>query len=141
MTSTSRRSLETRKGAYVDSVTLMQVSKRVAGLPGVRSALVAMATDLNLEVIGGMGFELPGDLGTNDLLIAIRAADDDGVAAGRAALEAAFAALRGGGRGAARDGGELPARTLGRAVLRVRYPFLLRLVACKAARISRRPWP
>ena len=26
------RSVETRKGAYVDSVTLMQVSKRVAAL-------------------------------------------------------------------------------------------------------------
>ena len=29
---TVRRSLETRRGSYVDSVTLMQVSKRVGGL-------------------------------------------------------------------------------------------------------------
>ena len=34
------RSLETRRGTYVDSVTLMQVSKRVGALPGVRAALV-----------------------------------------------------------------------------------------------------
>ena len=33
------RALETRKGAYVDSVTLMQVSKRVGALDGVHAAL------------------------------------------------------------------------------------------------------
>ena len=35
------RSVQVRRGAYVDSVTLMQVSRRVGALDGVASALVA----------------------------------------------------------------------------------------------------
>jgi FdrA protein len=108
--------VEVRRGAYQDSVSLMQVSRQVAAADGVEAAQVAMATDLNLEVIRGMGFELPGDLGPNDLLIAIRAGSDAGVTAGRAALEDALLALRGTGASAGGFGEALPPRTLGRAV-------------------------
>ena len=86
------RSLETRKGAYVDSVTLMQVSKRVAGLDGVRAALVAMATDLNLELAAGMGFELPAGLSGNEMLVALEADSEDALAAARAEVDAALSA-------------------------------------------------
>ncbi len=60
-TTRSRRMkhVEVRKGSYVDSVSLMQVSRRVADLDGVTAALVAMATDLNLELADGMGFDVP----------------------------------------------------------------------------------
>ena len=51
------RSVQLRRGTYVDSVTLMQVSRRVAAVDGVTSALVAMATELNLDLAAGMGFE------------------------------------------------------------------------------------
>ena len=51
--------VELRTGAYFDSVTLMQVSRTVAAAPGVEAAQVAMATELNLEVIRGMGFDVP----------------------------------------------------------------------------------
>ena len=51
--------VELRTGAYLDSVTLMQVSRTVAAAPGVEAAQVAMATELNLEVIRGMGFDVP----------------------------------------------------------------------------------
>ena len=108
--------LELRGGAYYDSVSLMQVSRQVAGAPGVAAAQVAMATELNLAVIGGMGFSVPDGAQPNDLVVAIRADDDEGVASGLAALDTALAALKSAG---SRSGGfgEAPApRTLGRAV-------------------------
>jgi FdrA protein len=86
------RSLETRKGAYVDSVTLMQVSKRVAELHDVSAALVAMASDLNLELAAGMGFEVPAGLTGNEMIVALEAASDEALAAARAEVDAALAA-------------------------------------------------
>lgn len=74
---TTARSLQTRRGSYVDSVTLMQVSKRVASLPGVRSALVAMATDLNLDLAVGMGFRTPAGVSPNEMIVALEADSDD----------------------------------------------------------------
>lgn len=108
--------LEVRSGAYYDSVSLMQVSRQVAGASGVSAAQVAMATELNLEVIAGMGFSVPQGVQPNELVVAVRADDGDGVAAGLAALDGALAGLRSAGTGSG-GFGEAPApRTLGRAV-------------------------
>jgi FdrA protein len=63
-----------RRGLYQDSVALMQLSRDVGASTGVTAALVAMATDLNLDVLTAMGFQLPDDLDSaNELVIAIRA--------------------------------------------------------------------
>lgn len=105
--------LDVRRGAYHDSVTLMQVSRRVGDVDGVSSALVAMGTELNLEVLAGMGFAAP-DAGPNDLVVAIRATDDDGIRAALAELEAALAA--GSGGGPRRFGTGPPPRTVRDAV-------------------------
>ncbi|WP_353354947.1 DUF1116 domain-containing protein [Intrasporangium sp. DVR] len=108
--------VEIRTGAYYDSVSLMQVSQTVAAAPGVDAAQVAMATELNLGVLRGMGFDVPA-AGPNDLVVAIRG-DDAGIAAGRAALDEALAALR---SVATQAGGfgEAPApRTLGATIRR-----------------------
>lgn len=78
--------VELRRGAYADSVTLLQVSRDVAALPGVSRAQVAMATPLNLEVLAGMGFDVPPST-PNDLVVALEADDVD------AALTAVDAAL------------------------------------------------
>jgi succinyl-CoA synthetase alpha subunit len=110
--------VELRRGAYHDSVSLMQVSRDVAGATGVQAAQVAMATELNLDVVRGMGFEVPDDASPNDLLVAIRAADDDGLAAGLAALDDALAALRSSAGVGGGFGDEPAPRTLGRAVRR-----------------------
>ena len=67
--------VELHRGAYHDSVSLMQVSRTVAGTPGVTAAQVAMATELNVDVLRGMGFDVPGEAGPNDLVVALRAAD------------------------------------------------------------------
>jgi FdrA protein len=88
--------LETRSGAYHDSVTLMQVSRRVADAAGVTSALVAMGTELNLDVLAGMGFAAPA-AGPNDLVVAIRAETDEARDTALTELEAALAAGSGHG--------------------------------------------
>jgi FdrA protein len=95
--------LDVRRGVYADSVSLMQVSRSVADTPGVDKALVAMATELNLDLLTGMGFDTP-DAGPNDLLVAIRADDDDALRAALAALDTALAASQGGGDASFGDG-------------------------------------
>jgi succinyl-CoA synthetase alpha subunit len=67
--------VERRTGTYVDSVSLMQVSRAAATAPGVDAAQVAMATELNLEVIRSMGFDVP-EGSPNDLLVAVRGSDE-----------------------------------------------------------------
>jgi FdrA protein len=106
--------VEVRPGAYFDSVSLMQVSRAVSGVAGVQAAQVAMGTDLNLEVLSGMGFLVPDGAGPNDLLVAIRADDESALAAARAAVQVELA---GGGRAAtAPEGGRsIPARTIAAA--------------------------
>ena len=111
--------VELRTGAYFDSVTLMQVSRTVAAAPGVEAAQVAMATELNLEVIRGMGFECRTRRRTTSSWRS--AGDEAGIAAGQAALEAALAQSRSAaqrsrgfgealrpGRSAARSSGPAP---------------------------------
>jgi FdrA protein len=84
------RRVEVRRGSYVDSVALMQVSRRVAGLDGVRAALVAMATDLNLELAVGMGFEVP-DTSPNEMLVAVEADSDEACDRALGEVDAALA--------------------------------------------------
>ena len=84
--------MQARSGAYADSVALMQVSRTVTNSPGVHTALVAMATELNLGLLDGMGFTRPADVGPNDLLVAIRADDDAALAGGVALVAEALAA-------------------------------------------------
>lgn len=69
------RHLEVRPGCYRDSVRLMQLSREVAGEPGVAQALVAMATELNLDLLAGLGFPRPPEAGPDDLVVAVAVAD------------------------------------------------------------------
>ncbi|MGN6331530.1 MAG: FdrA family protein [Motilibacteraceae bacterium] len=85
--------VEVRAGAYRDSVSLMQVSRAAQQVPGVSAASICMATPLNLDLIEGMGFPRP-EAGPNDLVVALRAADEDSLAAALAAVEAALAQQR-----------------------------------------------
>src|SRR3954465_4457379 len=86
------RSVVLRSGVYADSVRLMQVSRDVSALPGVTGVLVAMATPLNLELAAGMGLPPEGDGSPEQLLIGIRAEDDDVLTAALGAVDAALAA-------------------------------------------------
>ena len=87
----SRTHVEVRPRAYADSVTLMQVSKQVAAVQGVEAAQVAMATPLNLELIAGMGFDVPAST-PHDLVVAVRLGEAGSLDAVLAALEDALTA-------------------------------------------------
>ncbi|GAB3568727.1 FdrA family protein [Spelaeicoccus albus] len=66
--------VEVRTGTYHDSVTLLRISKDIAALPGIRAAQVAMGTPLNVDVLAGMGFDVPR-VGPDDLVIALESED------------------------------------------------------------------
>jgi FdrA protein len=85
------RLVEVRRGAYQDSVSLMLISQELAQRSDVSSALVAMATELNLSLLVDMGFAPPADVSPNDMLVALDAADDDALDAAVAALDEALA--------------------------------------------------
>ncbi len=65
------------RGRYFDSVRLMQVSRAISDMAGVGASLVAMATDLNLQLLAEMGFDVgaAAGAGPDDLLIAVRSVD------------------------------------------------------------------
>jgi len=112
----SRTHVELRPGAYADSVALLQVSRAVQALPGVASAQVAMATGLNVEVLTGMGFEVPADAGPNDMVVALRL-DEDGDL--DAALAGVTLALADAGRRAPSSAEVAPHRTTATALREV----------------------
>jgi FdrA protein len=76
-----------KKGAYFDSVSLMQVAKKLNAVPGVIDSAVVMATKENKGIIKASGLLTPEILkaGDSDLAIAVSAKT-------RQALAAAFAA-------------------------------------------------
>jgi FdrA protein len=86
------RSVVLRSGVYADSVKLMQVSRDIGSRDGVTAVLVAMATPLNLELATNMGLAPEADASPEQLLIAIRADDDETLAAAESAVDAALAA-------------------------------------------------
>lgn len=88
----SEQHVEARAGTYADSVTLMQVSARAQAVPGVRAALVAMATELNLGLLPGLGLSPPAGTDHNDLLVAIRADDGESLAAALTVVDSALSA-------------------------------------------------
>ena len=106
--------VELRRGAYADSVTLLQVSRTVQGLDGVAAAQVAMATALNVDVLTEMGFTVPAEATTNDMVVAVRLEDGASLDAVLAGVDRALSRVgparqrpdRGGA--AAHDGGRAP---------------------------------
>ena len=111
-----RTHVEVRRGTYHDSVTLLQVSRDVTALEGVDDAVVAMGTELNLGIIGDLGFDRDafGDAGPNELIVAVRATDDSVVAAAVSAIDGALASA-GRSSGGGGDVTAPPPRTIGTA--------------------------
>jgi FdrA protein len=84
---------EVRRGAYMDSVALMRLSRTLAGLPGVMEATLMMATPSNKKVMQDAGIlrSEGAAANPNDLVVAIKATDE---ATARAALEQVNVLLR-----------------------------------------------
>src|SRR5262245_4342958 len=101
----------TIRGTYRDSVALMQLSARIAGLAGVRQASAVMATAGNLALLREAGLlDGPVDAAPSDLLLVVRGDSEDLV---RAALDAAEGALSGAAQPAGPRGArEIAPRTI-----------------------------
>ncbi len=123
----TRDHVELRSGAYADSVTLLQVSRAVQAAPGVAAAQVAMATGLNLEVLTGMGFDVPAS-SPNDMVVALRLDDDADLASALAAVDAALVPTR----PSTGDAQVAPPRTTGSAFRRT-TPGAVALVSVPGA--------
>jgi FdrA protein len=69
--------VQVRRGAYYDSVVLMQLQRSLAGLPGAIDAGVVMGTDANKEVLAQSGLLVPEarDAAADDLVIVVKAED------------------------------------------------------------------
>src|SRR6185436_13904523 len=65
---------DVRRGAYYDSVVLMQLQRGLIGLPGVVDAGVVMATPANRDLLAANNL-LPDSISANpdDLLIVVKA--------------------------------------------------------------------
>lgn len=96
-----------RKGAYFDSVMLMQAASALRSLPGVKESAVVMATPENKGIIKASGLLTPEiqAAGENDLAIAVEARDaaacDAALRAAEGLLDRKPAAAAGAGRKAA----------------------------------------
>jgi len=66
---------------YVDSVMLMGVSERLASRDGVQGAESGMGTPANVELLTSLGYTVPDGITKNDLMIAVEAPDEAGIAA------------------------------------------------------------
>ena len=77
-----------RRGFYMDSVALMRLSGRIAGMAGVADAALMAGTPANKQILAEAGLLAADGEGAKggDLIIALRATDAD---AARAALEEA----------------------------------------------------
>jgi FdrA protein len=74
----------------------MAVSARAQAVDGVQAALVAMATQLNLDLLDGLGLAAPAGVGEHDLLIAIKAADGEALSVALAIVDGALTTRPGG---------------------------------------------
>ncbi len=81
---------EVRRGAYYDSVVLMQLQRALVGLPGVIDAGVVMATPVNLELLAASRLRPEVQVGPDDLLLVVQAQSET---AGREALSQVDALL------------------------------------------------
>ena len=72
---------DVRRGAYYDSVVLMQLQRGLVGLPGVVDAGVVMATPANRELLAANNL-LPDSISVNpdDLLIVVKAETENSAA-------------------------------------------------------------
>src|SRR4029450_12530170 len=101
--------VEVRRGTYHDSVTLMQVSRQAEQLPGVAAAAVAVATPVNLALLARQGFAGdPAGLGPSDLVVCVRAADEETADRAMEQVAALLAGASGGGGGSAGGAGGGP---------------------------------
>ena len=65
-----------KRNRYVDSVSLMSVTDSVKKADGIENCNASMVTAANREILEGLGFDIPADVGANDLVVAVIASDE-----------------------------------------------------------------
>ncbi len=85
---------EIRRGAYYDSVVLMQLQRGLLTLPGVLDAGAVMATPVNLELLEASGLRPSEAHSSDDLLIVVRAETDGAAGEALAQVDALLARRR-----------------------------------------------
>jgi FdrA protein len=82
-----------KKNTYFDSVSLMSLSTRANAIDGVEQAVVAMATDLNKEVLRNVGMMVPelSAAKSGDLMIVVKAAGASACERAMGEIDALFA--------------------------------------------------
>jgi FdrA protein len=76
-----------RRNTYYDSITLMLASRDAESVAGVSFAAAVAATPINRRLLEDQGFDVDDALGSNDLVVAVRADGDDAAAAAARAVE------------------------------------------------------
>jgi FdrA protein len=76
-----------RRNTYYDSITLMLASRDAESHDGVSFAAAVTATPVNCRLLVDQGFDVDPELGPNDLIVAIRADNDDSAEAAARAVE------------------------------------------------------
>ncbi len=89
---------QVRRGAYYDSVVLMQLQRSLATLPGVLDAGVVMGTEANREILAQTGLLAPEAqvAVADDLVIVIKAQDDASADAAFGQVDTLLVRRRGG---------------------------------------------
>src|SRR5690242_19427776 len=84
-----------RRGAYYDSVVLMQLQRGLIGLPGVIDAGVVMATPANCDLLAANNL-LPESIAASpdDLLVVVKAEDEAGAVDAMGQIDALLARRR-----------------------------------------------
>src|SRR5262245_37994423 len=92
---TARRQL-VRAGAYLDSVVLLELQRRLSAEPGVLQVAAVMATPANQEVLltAGLGSEETSAARPDDLVVVVEASDDAAAAAALSRVDELLAQRR-----------------------------------------------
>ena len=100
-----------RRGAYCDSIVLLELQKALLALPGVEDAGAVMATGTNLDLLAVRGLLPAGlaDVAPDDLLVVVRAATEELARAALAETDPLLTRRRG------EAGGDYRPRSLGAA--------------------------
>jgi FdrA protein len=85
---------EIRRGAYYDSVVLMQLQRGLLALPGVLDTGAVMATPVNLELLEASGLRPSDAPSPDDLLIVVKAETDAAAGEALAQVDALLARRR-----------------------------------------------
>src|SRR5437764_3854665 len=76
-----------KRNTYFDSITLMKIARALTNMNGIEDAAAIMATEANLQLLEEAGLTpFEGNAGADDVLLVVRASDEDSA---DAALESA----------------------------------------------------